>query len=364
MSTPEKSNPLKVIDISLPQEQIIQDLLVASRDQGFLFIDGHGIPQEAVNDLFRISEKFFTTVPVEEKLEYTINPETNIGYTHYNSEQLDPRKSKDFKEGYNFGYANFETGKYNQSYADYYKDSEKKDSNKLELVNPTPPFFNEYQPQLSAIMVKLYAIAREIMRLMTHSLEIPNKNFFLDKMRKNVPSGTTMRMLRYPLIRTDGYEQSTTDKENDDDDTVNIRAGAHTDYGALTLLFQQRGQEGLQLEINDKWLSVPYIDSKHKGMAPPLVVNFGDLLSFWTNGLLKSTTHRVKFSPQESRFTDRYSIVFFVHPENDTTLDPVPSEIVQALKKKNEQDDKEGGEKPLMTALQHLQFRLQETYNW
>ncbi|KAL6946632.1 hypothetical protein ACO0RG_000791 [Hanseniaspora osmophila] len=358
MSTVTQENPLKVIDISLPQEEIIQDLLVASRDQGFLFIDGHGIPQKDVDNLFQISEKFFTTVPVEEKLQYTINPKTNIGYTHYNSEQLDPRKSKDFKEGYNFGYVNFETGKYNQSYADYYKDSEKTPiANEMDQINPTPPFFNNYQPQLSAIMVKLFAIAREIMRLMTHSLNIPNKNFFLDKMRKNVPSGTTLRMLRYPLIRTDGYEQSITDKN---DDSVNIRAGAHTDYGALTLLFQQSGQEGLQLEINNKWQSVPYIDSKHEGMASPLVVNFGDLLNFWTNGLLKSTTHRVKFSPQESRFTDRYSIVFFVHPENDTTLDPVPSEIVQALKKKENEDDG----KPLITALQHLQFRLQETYNW
>ena len=47
-------------------------------------------------------------------------------------------------------------------------------------------------------------------------------------------------------------------------------------------------------------------------MAPPLVVNIGDLLSYWTAGLLKSTIHRVKFPKAQELGQDRYSIVFSV----------------------------------------------------
>ena len=66
-------------------------------------------------------------------------------------------------------------------------------------------------------------------------------------------------------------------------------------------------------------------------MAPPLVVNIGDLLSYWTAGLLKSTIHRVKFPAQELG-QDRYSIVFFSHPSDNALLEPVPSEIIRKLR--------------------------------
>ena len=55
----------------------------------------------------------------------------------------------------------------------------------------------------------------------------------------------------------------------------------------------------------------PIIPSTIEKMAPPLVVNIGDLLSYWTAGLLKSTIHRVKFPAKAQELgQDRYSIVF------------------------------------------------------
>lgn len=91
---------------------------------------------------------------------------------------------------------------------------------------------------------------------------------------------------------------------------------------------------------------------------PPILLNIGDLLSYWTNGLLRSTVHRVIFPHESSSYpssagnekpdraplngndrhnvkgnnaplgADRYSIAYFCHPTDSTTLDCIPSRLV------------------------------------
>ncbi|CAH00738.1 isopenicillin N synthase family dioxygenase [Kluyveromyces lactis] len=343
------SNPLQVIDISEPQEKTVPALLKAATEQGFLFVDGHDFTQEEVNQLFDLSKQFFTNTEHEEKKKYAIKS-NNIGYTDFSNEQLDPRKARDFKEGYNFGYANFKTGEYNLSEDYFYKRSDKNDPSE----NPVPSLFKQNEALTVPTMQKLHKTATEILRLIAIALGIEDEDFFTARHSPDEPSGSVFRMLRYPLIRDDGL----TDEETKYDPT--IRAGAHTDYGALTLLFQREDQQGLELQMDkdsdDSWAKVPYVASKHEGKAPPLVVNFGDLLSYWTNGVLRSTVHRVKFSPGETRTSDRYSIVFFVHPANKTTLDPVPSDLVKKAGN--------GQNPPAITALDHLKERLADTYSW
>jgi isopenicillin N synthase-like dioxygenase len=95
--------------------------------------------------------------------------------------------------------------------------------------------------------------------------------------------------------------------------------------------------------------------------SPPILVNIGDLLSYWTNGLLKSTVHRVIF-PSETRRggEDRYSIAYFCHPINGTKLVPIPSDVIRAKTKGN----KAANSVDVMTADEHLKSRLAATYGW
>lgn len=166
-----------------------------------------------------------------------------------------------------------------------------------------------------------------------------------------------------------------------------MRAGAHSDYGSITLLFQRPGQPGLEiLTPEGEWAGVPVEPNQSsqgqgQGFAfPPILVNIGDLLSYWTDGLLKSTVHRVVFPLSEQRAEneneqDRYSIVYFCHPVNTTELVPVPSTIVDAHReeRKGSQDDKVGfgggagylvPGKRALTASEHLQARLAATYTY
>lgn len=94
-----------------------------------------------------------------------------------------------------------------------------------------------------------------------------------------------------------------------------------------------------------------------------ILVNIGDLLSYWTAGLLRSTIHRVVFpkpSNPEDTPQNRYSIVYFCHPVNETLLVPIPSEIVRSRGERgaNTQDD------GVLTAEGHLRGRLKATYGW
>lgn len=149
-------------------------------------------------------------------------------------------------------------------------------------------------------------------------------------------------------------------------DQEDIRAGAHSDYGSVTLLFQLPGQPGLEiLTPEGTWAGVPVDPSggleRDPSKSLPILVNIGDLLAYWTNGLLKSTVHRVIF-PKEARRggEDRYSIAYFCHPLDEAELVPVPSKLIQQHKEGKQQV---GESERTMTARDHLNARLAATYN-
>ena len=134
-----------------------------------------------------------------------------------------------------------------------------------------------------------------------------------------------------------------------------LRCGAHTDFGGLTLLFQRSGQPGLEIEKPDgSWMPVEVFPPGTEGdAAPPIVVNIGDQLNYWTNDYLRSTKHRV-MRPKTST-EDRYSIAYFCHPARETELVPVPSPLIRPLN---------GEARKPITAAQHLRQKLVEAYGW
>src|SRR2546423_5470013 len=184
-------------------------------------------------------------------------------------------------------------------------------------------------------------------------------DWFSSRHRK--PSACVLRLLYYPALPSDIPLE----------DGVDIRAGAHSDYASITLLFQRHSKPGLEILMPEStWAPVPVIPEGYGPSTtfPPILVNIADLLSYWTNGYLKSTVHRVTF-PKDARRggEERYSIAYFCHPSDDTELVPVPSKIVA------ERPMAEGvkigygggaeGEKA-MTAKEHLHRRLSATYGF
>ena len=151
-----------------------------------------------------------------------------------------------------------------------------------------------------------------------------------------------------------------------------MRAGAHSDYGSITLLFRLKGQAGLEiLKKDNTWAPVPVCPpGTESDPSPPILINIADLLSYWTNGLFRSTVHRVVFNDDgqagiagETSTGPRYSIAFFCHPVGKTPLEPVPSQRVKDFKPTDAAPNLNPyAERKMLTADEHLLMRLSATY--
>ena len=143
--------------------------------------------------------------------------------------------------------------------------------------------------KLAAFMMQLTALALGL-----------EEHFFDDKIDKHI---TAMRLNFYP-------EQTRPPKPGQ------LRAGAHTDYGAFTILNGESVPGGLQvLAKNGEWIDV-------ETDPQTFVINIGDLLMRWTNDRWVSNTHRVVNPPASvASQAKRLSIAFFQQPNHDAVIE-------------------------------------------
>jgi len=136
----------------------------------------------------------------------------------------------------------------------------------------------------------------------------------------------TLRLLHYPAARKDVWKKN----------PHQVRAGEHSDYGSITLLFQDE-IGGLEVKSpRGTWVrATPIKDT--------IVVNAGDLLSRWSNEQIKSTKHRVIQPPpregelddadEGAMFAARYSIAYFCNPDFDKFIEALPGTWEESGKK-------------------------------
>jgi len=132
----------------------------------------------------------------------------------------------------------------------------------------------------------------------------------------------TLRLLHYPEVPKSLFEIN----------KLQVRAGEHTDYGSITLLFQDdRG--GLQV----KSLDGTYVDATP--IPGTVVINAGDLLARWSNDTIKSTMHRVVQPPapvEGDTYPARYSIAYFCNPNFNKYIEAIPGTYESEKEKKYE----------------------------
>jgi isopenicillin N synthase-like dioxygenase len=133
-------------------------------------------------------------------------------------------------------------------------------------------------------------LAARIMKVFARALGLP-EGFFASMIDHPV---SAMRALNYP-------EQTIAPKPGQ------LRAGAHSDYGSLTILLPQPGSGGLQIQTpRGEWREIPSIPDA-------FVINIGDLMAQWTNDYWVSTVHRVA-NPEGAARARRQSLAFFHQP--------------------------------------------------
>ena len=282
-STPHAANSnetsaLPVIDISdLGQGDTARDADIAGKiraaceDKGFLYVVGHGVPTEALDNLRAASEAFFA-LPLEEKLTIAMaNSPANRGYEPLATQTLEAGAPPDQKESVMIGVDLPEddprvlAGKFNHG------------------PNQWPERPESFKPAAETYFRHMTAFGTKLMHGMALSLDLPADyfaGFTTDPM-------CSLRLLHYPPQRANA--------EPDEKG-----CGAHTDFGGLTLLWQD-DVGGLEVQNKDgSWIAAP-------PMPGAYVVNLGDMIQRWTNGRYRSTLHRV--INRSGR--ERYSIPFF-----------------------------------------------------
>jgi isopenicillin N synthase-like dioxygenase len=122
------------------------------------------------------------------------------------------------------------------------------------------------------------------------------------------------------------------------------RAGAHTDYGSLTILWQEPGVAGLQVRNTaGEWVDVGPDERA-------FVVNVGDLMAYWTNDRWVSTLHRVANPPRDRADKTRLSISFFHQPNADAVVECLPTCVA----------DDNPARYPRTTSGEHLMWKIRK----
>ena len=251
--------------------EFVKELGAAYTDIGFITIRNHGFGEEVQDELYDKASEFFG-------LEKSIKAAYEIeglagqrGYTSFGKEHAKGNDAADLKEFWQVGQPNpaYEGPEYHKNVS----------------VDELP----EFAPSFKLAYQQLEGIGRELLKAIAVYLEL-DINYF----ESWVQGGNSiLRAIHYPPITLDPGNS--------------VRAGQHEDINLITLLMGASA-EGLQvLNKNNEWIGITAIPGS-------LVVNVGDMLQRLTNGVMKSTTHRVVNPPREKWGTSRYSIPFFLHP--------------------------------------------------
>lgn len=278
-----KSLPvISLSELEKASEIEVKKLYDVCYEHGFFYLNEHGVSPEVINRTIEASRKFFE-LPEDVKLNYRqdiqkVYPKTSRGYVPLYGEFLNKEIGFDPKEIFDLGI-------------------EKPLSDKP-FTGPTimpedsiaPGFASSHFRLQNEIMTK---VAPKLLKGLALALGL-EANYF-------------DRFFTEPILiqRTIYYPAGMG------------KAGKHTDNGIFTVLIQEYfPQPSLKVHTQEEWIDAPCVEDA-------FVINLGDMLQLWTNGLFVSTPHEVIHNNSEAT---RISIPFFVYPNIDAIIEPFGTE--------------------------------------
>lgn len=263
---------------------------------GFLVLEGHGVSQKIISDQWTIVSEFFSS-PLEIKREVKV-PFLGYPYGWIGPDQEALAASKgektppDLKESFNGGPLTIPKNIKDPAAYEF-------------CYQPTLwPKIDEFEKTWETYYAAMEDLAKRIMAAFAEALGLESSYF--DRFISNPISA--LRALHYPTTTDAIIEKQQ-------------RAGAHTDYGSLTILLPQVGTTGLQIKKKNSWIDVPALEDC-------LIINIGDLMELWTAGRWVSTLHRVIARPNQP---PRKSLAYFHQPDWDSIINPINSDNYESV---------------------------------
>lgn len=291
------------------KDRFVSTVGSALTDLGFFSVEDHGVDMRLIDKAYSIAAEFYE-LPVEKKKRYeNLAIKGQRGYTSFGREHAKDAKAADLKEFWHVG-------------------RDLPPGHELNKVYPENIWPSEI-PEFKTVFLELYRQIEDCAMTLLEACAL-----YIGESRDRFTSiaengNSILRVIHYPPVAPDR-------------DPASIRAGAHEDINLITLLCEATAG-GLELLQRDgTWRQIHAL----KGQ---IVCDTGDMIQNLTNGVLRSTTHRV-VNPDNSR-ERRFSMPFFVHPRSEASLNPLESCIKRMDGKKTYRD---------ITAGDYLMERLRE----
>ncbi|KAM0942003.1 putative 2'-deoxymugineic-acid 2'-dioxygenase [Dioscorea sansibarensis] len=274
---PVDKRPGSIINKSIPvidlaahdHEQTAMQILQAGKEFGFFQVVNHGIEEEVIREMLKISKEFFQ-LPIEEKAVYYSEDVTKFPRLHTSTTRVNKLEKKVWRDYFKFV-------------------CHPVDPQSMDQWPQKPPGFREIAPKYAKFAREL---GLKILEFISQGLKLDD-NYFSGELS----DGTS-------IVNINFYPQCP-------DPSLALGLLSHCDPNLLTVLLPDDQVNGLQVLHHGDWISVDPIPNA-------LVINVGHQLEFITNGILKSVEHRAVTCSTMSRI----SIATFIYPGSDCVIGP------------------------------------------
>jgi isopenicillin N synthase-like dioxygenase len=277
---------LKNFKFATPAEKnaVVKTIADTCRQAGFFYVVNHGIAAADIDDIFSAAKQFFA-LPLEAKEEVSIKKSGRNFHGYLPAFHIgeDPKLKANLQEAF-------------QVHAELPPDDPLLLAGvPLYGANSWPSAMPDLKRRMTNYQQKLAHLGEQMLHLFALALEMPE-----DSLDRHFEKSTSLlRLLHYP-------------PQQPDESGEHIGTRAHTDTGTFTILSQDE-VGGLEILLKSgEWV-----------LAPPLkhsyVVNLGEVMRSWSDGVFAATPHRVI-----NRYGhERYSVPFFMNPEYNATFEPL-----------------------------------------
>ncbi|WSI63225.1 isopenicillin N synthase family oxygenase [Streptomyces sp. NBC_01336] len=276
---------IRVVDLTdfeARRADITAELWQAATETGFFQLSGHGLEPAGIDAAFAAAGAYFD-LPAGIKSRHALRKGLNAGW-EYRSQVRPSTGTPDEKESYQLTRPH------------------------MEGLWPDESELPGFRETLLDFERRCHTLAHRVLSCFAERLGFA-RDFFA---RQHDPASplhqSTLRLLHYYAVPEQARGQA----------DGGWRAGAHTDFDCLTLLFQRDGQDGLQVcpgkEADSRaWTPVP-------ARGDLITCNIGDMLMRWSGDLLPSNFHRVATPGPQDDQGPRYSIAYFAQADRDAVI--------------------------------------------
>ena len=274
---------------SADRRALCGEIGAACRTTGFFYLTGHGVPEALIAATYAEAARFHALPSAEKRRYHIANSRNHRGYVPPGEEDYGDEPGAGRKESFDLA-------------ADLPADDPDYIAGYRFLGPNVWPDLPGFRETVGAYYAAVMALGRRLLATFALALGLPEDAFaaMFTKPTSN------LRLLHYPAPEAAGPS-----------DRLRLGIGSHTDSECFTILHQAK--PGLQvMSVDGRWIDVPPV-------AGSFVVNVGDTLETWTNGLFTSGPHRVVGIDEE-----RYSLPLFFAADFDTWVEPLAPFVTPA----------------------------------